>query len=65
MNKLIINKFKNKYIFMIFLCCTGIMFYTFHRSLLFSSHLSYKKSLLYFMCYIKRNKKEIELLYCL
>ena len=42
-----------------FLCCTNIIFYAFHCSLLFSLYFSDEKSLSYH--YVKRNKGKIDL----
>lgn len=41
------------------------MLYAFHKPLLLSLHISDKKSLLYSLYYIKRNKREIGLIYYL
>lgn len=41
---------------------TSIMFSAFYWSLLLYLDLSNEKSLLYYMCYIKRNKRDINLI---
>lgn len=46
----------------IFFFGTSIMFFAFHWSLLFYLDLSNEKSLLYYMCYMKRNKRDINLI---